>query len=74
MLSSANLDFSGILIDLIAIVFFGSGILYILIIGINNQIKKKQKSGRYYLVSFFIAGIVAVLMAALIAFMWAMSL
>jgi hypothetical protein len=73
MLSSANIDFSGILIDLIMIVFFGFGTIYTLTVGIVHIVKKKTRTAGYYFLSFFLSGL-GLLIAGLLAFLWAMSL
>ncbi len=49
MLSSANIDFGGILIDLILIVFFGFGTLYTLSAGIVHRVKKQTRTVGYWL-------------------------
>ncbi|WP_159728781.1 hypothetical protein [Sphingobacterium sp. 18053] len=74
MLSSANIDFSGILIDLIMIVFFGFGTIYTLTVGIVHFVKKKTRTVGYYFLSFFLSGLIGLLIAGLLAFLWAMSL
>ena len=74
MLSSANIDFSGILIDLIMIVFFGFGAAYTLTVGIIHIIKKKTRTAGYYFLSLFLSGLIGLLIAGLLAFLWAMSL
>jgi hypothetical protein len=74
MLSSANIDFSGILIDLIMIVFFGFGTIYTLTVGIVHIVKKKTRTTGYYFLSFFLSGLIGLLIAGLLAFLWAMSL
>lgn len=74
MLSSANIDFSGILIDLIAIIFFGFGSIYTLIVGMVNLVKKRSHTIGYYFLSFLISGFVALAIVALMAVIWVMSL
>ncbi|WP_333625143.1 hypothetical protein [Sphingobacterium siyangense] len=74
MLSSANIDFSGILIDLIMIVLFGFGTIYTLTVGIVHIVKKKTRTAGYYFLSFFLSGLIGLLIAGLLAFLWAMSL
>lgn len=74
MLSSANIDFSGILIDLVLIVFLGFGGVYTLTVGIVHLIKKKTRTVGYYFLSFLLSGLIGLLIAGLLAFLWAMSL
>jgi len=74
MLSSANIDFSGILIDLILIVFFGFGGVYTLTVGIVHLVKKKTRTVGYYFLSFLLSGLIGLLVAGMLAFLWAMSL
>ncbi|WP_333864614.1 hypothetical protein [Sphingobacterium sp.] len=74
MLSSANIDFSGILIDLVLIVFFGFGAVYTLTMGIVHLVKKKTRTIGYYFLSFLLSGLIGLLIAGLLAFLWAMSL
>lgn len=74
MLSSANIDFSGILTDLVLIVFFGFGGVYTLTVGIIHLVKKKTRTVGYYLLSFLLSGLIGLLVAGLLAFLWAMSL
>ncbi|WP_312741878.1 hypothetical protein [Sphingobacterium multivorum] len=74
MLSSANIDFGGILIDLILIVFFGFGTLYTLSAGIVHRVKKQTRTVGYYFLSFVISGVIGLVAAGLLAFIWAMSL
>ncbi|MDR3007594.1 MAG: hypothetical protein LBV59_06640 [Sphingobacterium sp.] len=74
MLSAVNIDFSGILIDLIMIVFFGFGAVYTLTVGIVHIVKKKTRTAGYYFLSFLLSGLIGLLIAALVAFLWAMSL
>ncbi len=72
MLSSANLDFTGMLIDLAFMLFFGLG--YSMIVGIIHIIQKKTKTFGYYLRTFLIAGIVGLALGAFGAFIIALSL
>ena len=74
MLSSANIDFSGILIDLILIVFFGFGGVYTLTMGIVHLVKKKTRTIGYYFLSFLLSGLIGLLIAGLLSFLWVMSL
>jgi glucan phosphoethanolaminetransferase (alkaline phosphatase superfamily) len=74
MISAVNIDFSGILIDLIMIVFFGIGAVYTLTVGIVHRIKKRTRTVGYYFVSFLVSGLMGLLIAGLVAFLWAMSL
>ncbi|MGE8426596.1 MAG: hypothetical protein ACN6O7_01925 [Sphingobacterium sp.] len=74
MLSSANIDFSGILIDLIMIVFFGFGAVYTLTVGIVHIVKKKTRTVGYYFLSFLVSGLIGLLIAGMLAFLWVMSL
>ncbi|MDQ1151424.1 hypothetical protein [Sphingobacterium zeae] len=74
MLSSANIDFSGILIDLITIVFFGLGTVYTLAVGMIHIVKKKTRTIGYYLLSFLLSGLIGVAIAGLMALLWVLSL
>ncbi|MCS4225533.1 hypothetical protein [Sphingobacterium sp. BIGb0165] len=74
MLSSANLDFTGMLIDLAFMLFFGVGVGYSLIVGIIHIIQKKTKTFGYYLRTFLIAGIVGLALGAFGAFIITLSL
>ncbi|MDR2271764.1 MAG: hypothetical protein LBF27_12740 [Sphingobacterium sp.] len=74
MLSSANLDFSGLVVDLAFIVFLGVGLSYSLILGIIHIIQKKTRTFGFYLRIFFIAGIVGLTLGAFIIMMWLLSL
>lgn len=74
MLSSANLDFTGMLIDLAFMLFFGVGAGYSLIVGIIHIIQKKAKTFGYYLRTFLIAGIVGLALGAFGAFIITLSL
>jgi len=74
MLSSANLDFTGMLIDLAFMLFFGLGLGYSMIVGIIHIIQKKTKTFGYYLRTFLIAGIVGLALGAFGAFIIALSL
>jgi hypothetical protein len=74
MLSSANLDFTGMLIDLAFMLFFGVGAGYSLIAGIIHIVQKKTKTFGYYLRTFLIAGIVGLALGAFGAFIITLSL
>lgn len=74
MLSSANLDFTGMLIDLAFMLFFGVAAGYSLLVGIIHVVQKKTKTFGYYLRTFLIAGIVGLALGAFGAFMIALSL
>lgn len=74
MLSSANLDFTGMLIDLAFMLFFGVGVGYSLIVGIIHIVQKKTKTFGYYLRIFLIAGIVGLVLGAFGAFIITLSL
>ncbi len=74
MLSSANLDFSGLVVDLAFIVFLGVGLSYALILGIIHIIQKKTRTFGFYLRIFFIAGIIGLALGAFIIMMWLLSL
>jgi len=74
MLSSANIDFSGILIDLITIVFFGFGTIYTLALGIIHIVRKKTRTVGYYLLSFLLSSLIGLAIAGLMAFLWVLSL
>ncbi|WP_104381003.1 hypothetical protein [Sphingobacterium sp. HMA12] len=74
MLSAANLDFSGLLVDLICIIFFGIGLGYSLIVGVIHLVQKKTKTFGYYLRTFLISGIIGLGLGTLIIMMWALSL
>ncbi len=74
MLSSANLDFTGILIDLAFMLFFGVGVGYSLIVGIIHIVQKKTKTFGYYLRTFLIAGIVGLVLGAFGVFIITLSL
>lgn len=74
MLSSANIEFSGILIDLIMIVFFGLGTVYTLAVGMIHIVKKKTRTIGHYLLSFLLSGLIGVAIAGLMALLWVLSL
>nr|WP_288811469.1 hypothetical protein [uncultured Sphingobacterium sp.] len=74
MLSSANLDFTGMLIDLAFVLFFGVGTGYSLIVGMIHIVQKKTKTFGYYLRTFLISGIIGFALGVLIIMMWALSL
>ncbi|HCN49497.1 MAG TPA: hypothetical protein DIT10_10450 [Chryseobacterium sp.] len=57
MLSSADLNLERALLLAVLIIFFGAGLLCTLIVFIINSIRKKRKTGLYYLFLFLISGI-----------------
>lgn len=65
MLSSADLHLERALILTALILFFGAGFSCTLIIFIINAVRKKHKKALYYVLSFLISGIIAVVLAAL---------
>ncbi len=65
MLSSADLHLERILLLTALTIFFGAGFSCMLIIFIINSVKKKQKSGLYYLLWFLIPGITVLALATL---------
>lgn len=65
MLSSVDLHLERALILSALILFFGAGLSYTLIIFIVNSVRKKQRNGLYYLLSFGISGIIVL---ALVSF------
>lgn len=60
MLSSADLHLERALFLAVLILFFGTGFLCTLIALIINSIRKKNKSGRYYILLFLISGAIGV--------------
>lgn len=64
MLSSADLHLERALFLAVLILFFGTGFLCTLIAFIINSIRKKNKSGRYYILLFLISGAIGVVSAA----------
>ncbi|TZF98496.1 hypothetical protein FW781_00790 (plasmid) [Chryseobacterium panacisoli] len=64
MLSSADLHLERALFLAVLIVFFGTGFLCMLTTFIINLIRKKNKSGWYYMLLFLISGTVGVALAA----------
>lgn len=64
MLSSADLHLERALFLAVLILFFGTGFLCTLIALIINSIRKKNKSGRYYILFFLISGAIGVASAA----------
>ncbi|GEJ47433.1 hypothetical protein [Chryseobacterium sp. ON_d1] len=64
MLSSADLHLERALFLAVLILFFGTGFLCTLIALIINSIRKKNKSGRYYILLFLISGAIGVASAA----------
>jgi len=64
MLSSADLHLERALFLAVLILFFGTGFLCTLIVFIINSIRKKNKSGRYYLLIFIISGLIGVVLTA----------
>lgn len=69
MLSSADLHLERALFLAVLILFFGTGFLYTLIVFIINSIRKKNKSGRYYLLIFIISGLIGVVLTAFYCYM-----
>ncbi len=63
MLSSADLQRT--LILTVLGLFFGAGFSCTLIIFIINAVRKKHKKAFYYVLSFLISGIIAVVLAVL---------
>lgn len=66
MISSANLNIEGALIQLALMIFFISGIVYTSIVGIYHSAKKIDKSAAYYIRSFFISAILTLVFTSLI--------
>lgn len=69
MLSSADLHLERALFLAVLILFFGTGFLCTLIVFIINSIRKKNKSGRYYLLIFIISGLIGVVLTAFYCYM-----
>lgn len=69
MLSSADLHLERALFLAVLILFFGTGFLCTLIVFIINSIRKKNKSGRYYLLIFIISGLIGVILTAFYCYM-----
>ncbi|SHF73733.1 hypothetical protein [Chryseobacterium vrystaatense] len=69
MLSSADLHLERALFLIALIIFFGAGVSYTLIVFIINSIQKKTKNAQYYMLSFFISGIIVLALIASYFFM-----
>ncbi|CAI8788435.1 hypothetical protein [Chryseobacterium sp. IT-36CA2] len=64
MLSSADLHLERALFLAVLIIFFGAGILCTLIILIIHSLQKKNKTARYYFLSFLLSGVMGLILAA----------
>ncbi|PKF76014.1 hypothetical protein CW752_01510 [Chryseobacterium sp. PMSZPI] len=69
MLSSVDLQLERLLIFSVLIIFFGVGFSGMLITFIINAVRKKQKNGLYYLLSFVIFGIIGLALATFYFYM-----
>lgn len=68
MLSSANIDIEGALIQIALLIFFCAGFIALIIVFIINKVQKKTKSGLYYFLSFILSGIAVLTLATIIFF------
>ncbi|MFN3019823.1 hypothetical protein ACK1KB_02395 [Chryseobacterium sp. TY3] len=66
MLSSANIDIEGALIQIALLIFFCAGLFAVIIAFIINKVQKKTKNGLYYFLSFVFSGIAVLIITTLI--------
>ncbi|MDR2236487.1 MAG: hypothetical protein LBE92_10205 [Chryseobacterium sp.] len=66
MLSSADLNLERALVFVVLMLFFGTGLLYTVIVFLIHSIQKKKKNILYYVLSFVISGITGLLLATFI--------
>lgn len=74
MLSSANLDFTFLLIHLALLLFGSAGVFYSLVLGIVHIVQKKTNSLAYYLRMFLVSGVIGLTFWGLIVVIWLLSL